>query len=177
VIGASQFTVQVSGNTIAVTNPQLLPLHNLPVLRPRLANGSALDPVELAAAIGRGFQRLDLVEGEQPVAIAIEWSGVPRYALLRQLSEGIAGALPRTLASGLPVVIVFANDFGKLVGGILGEEFLSSSRSEVISIDAIELQEFDFIDIGEIIQPSQVVPVVVKSLVFPEVQGDIAELA
>jgi ethanolamine utilization protein EutA len=75
------------------------------------------------------------------------------------------------------VVIVFANDFGKLVGGILGEEFLTSSQSEVISIDAIELQEFDFIDIGEIIQPSQVVPVVVKSLVFPEVQGEIAELA
>jgi ethanolamine utilization protein EutA len=167
----------VSGNTIAVTRPELLPLHNLPVLRPRLANGSALDPVELAAAIGRGFQRLDLVEGEQPVAIAIEWSGVPRYALLRQLSEGIAGALPRTIASGLPVVIVFANDFGKLVGGILGEEFLTSSQSEVISIDAIELQEFDFIDIGEIIQPSQVVPVVVKSLVFPEAQGEIAELA
>jgi ethanolamine utilization protein EutA len=176
VIGASQFTVQVSGNTIAITRPELLPLHNVPVLRPRLGNGSP-DPVELAAAIGRGFQRLDLVEGEQPVAIAIEWSGVPRYALLRQLSEGIAGALPRTIASGLPVVIVFANDFGKLVGGILGEEFLTSSQSEVISIDAIELQEFDFIDIGEIIQPSQVVPVVVKSLVFPEVQGEIAELA
>jgi ethanolamine utilization protein EutA len=177
VIGASQFTVQVSGNTIAVTRPELLPLHNVPVLRPRLANGSALDPVELTAAIGRGFQRLDLTEGEQPVAIAIEWSGVPRYALLRRLSEGIAGALPRTIATGLPVVIVFANDFGKLVGGILGEEFLTSSQSEVISIDAIELQEFDFIDIGEIIQPSQVVPVVVKSLVFPEVQGQIAELA
>ncbi|HEX8968241.1 MAG TPA: ethanolamine ammonia-lyase reactivating factor EutA, partial [Chloroflexota bacterium] len=39
VIGASQFTVQVSGNTIAISRPDRLPLHNLPVLHPHLADG------------------------------------------------------------------------------------------------------------------------------------------
>jgi len=165
VIGASQFTVQVSGNTIAINRPDLLPLHNLPVLHPYLPQTPEVRPEELSAAIARGFQRLDLQEGQQPVAIAIKWSGEPRYSALRHLSAGIIGALPCTIAAGLPVILVFAHDFGKLVGGIIREEFAPSS--DVISIDGIELQEFDYIDIGAMIYPSLVVPVVVKSLVFP----------
>ncbi len=175
VIGASQFTVQVSGNTIAITRPDLLPLHNLQVLYPRLVDRQDIRPEELSAAIGRGFQRFDLEEGQQIVAIAINWSGEPRYAVLRNLAAGIVQALPRTIATGLPIVVVFANDFGKLIGGIIREEFVSDT--EVISIDGIELQEFDYIDIGAMIYPSQVVPVVVKSLVFPEIHGRRAEMA
>jgi ethanolamine utilization protein EutA (predicted chaperonin) len=38
------------------------------------------------------------------------------------------------------------------------------------------LKEFDYIDIGEVIYPAHVVPVVVKSLVFPEVHGPKAEV-
>jgi ethanolamine utilization protein EutA len=72
-------------------------------------------------------------------------------------------------------VVVFANDFGKLIGGIIREDFADASN--VISIDGIELQEFDYIDIGAMISPSNVVPVVVKSLVFPEVGGPRAEVA
>ena len=41
----------------------------------------------------------------------------------------------------------------------------------MISLDGIELQEFDYIDIGAMILLAQVVPVVVKSLVFPQVVG------
>jgi ethanolamine utilization protein EutA len=37
----------------------------------------------------------------------------------------------------------------------------------VVSIDGISVRELDFIDIGELLQVSGGVPVVVKSLVFP----------
>ena len=109
------------------------------------------------------------------VAIAINWSGEPRYAWLRNLAAGIVQAIPRTIAAGLPIVLVFAHDYGKLIGGIIREEF--APTSDIISIDGIELQEFDYIDIGAMIFPSQVVPVVVKSLVFPEILGPRAEIA
>src|SRR6202158_3972516 len=115
VIGSSQFAVQVSGNTIAITRPEMLPLHNVQVLYPRLGDREQLLPDELSAAIGRGFQRFDLEEGQQIVAIAINWSGEPRYAMLRNLAAGIVQALPCTIAAGLPIVVVFANDFGKLI--------------------------------------------------------------
>ena len=175
VIGASQFTVQVSGNTIAISRTELLPMHNVQVLYPHVPDRQSIESDEMRAAIGRGFQRFDLVEGEQAVAIAIDWSGEPRYSVLRKLAAGIVQALPRTIAAGLPIVLVFAHDFGKLIGGIIREEF--APGADIISIDGIELQEFDYIDIGAMIYPSQVVPVVVKSLVFPEVGSQRAELA
>ena len=37
----------------------------------------------------------------------------------------------------------------------------------VVSIDGINLKEFDFIDIGAMLPASGAVPVVIKSLVFP----------
>jgi ethanolamine utilization protein EutA len=178
VIGASQFTVQVSGNTIAVSREDLLPIHNLQVLYPHgpaTANREGVNPDELSADIARCFQRFDLQEGEQVVAIAINWSGEPRYMWLRNLAAGIVQALPRTIAAGLPIVLVFANDYGKLIGGIIREEF--APTSDIISIDGIELQEFDYVDIGAMMYPSRTVPVVVKSLVFPEILGPRAELA
>ncbi|HEY0582248.1 MAG TPA: ethanolamine ammonia-lyase reactivating factor EutA, partial [Chloroflexota bacterium] len=158
VIGASQFTVQVSGNTIDVSRPEILPIHNLQVLYPHLPAREEIQPQEVQAAIARSFQRFDLQEGEQPVAIAIDWTGTPRYALLRNLAEGIVRACPRSIAAGLPLVLVFANDCGKLIGGIIREEF--TPTTEIVSIDGIELQEFDYIDIGEMLYPSRVVPVV-----------------
>jgi ethanolamine utilization protein EutA len=175
VIGASQFTVQVSGNTIDVTRPEMLPLHNVQVLNPypHLPAWDD-DSLDLTAAIARSYERFDLQEGEQVVAIAIKWAGEPRYSALRKLAAGIVAGSSRSIAGGLPLVLVFARDFGKLIGGIIREEF--APQTDVISIDGIELQEFDYIDIGSMILPSKVVPVVVKSLVFPEVVGPRAEV-
>ena len=175
VMGASQFTVQVSGNTISVTNPDVLPMRNVQVLYPILPDKDDLSAEELQDAIAKSFQRFDLDEGEQTVALAIGWRGMPRYQSLRAIAEGIKAGLENTIATGLPVILVFTHDFGKLVGEILRNDL--NIPNDVISIDSIHLRELDFIDIGEIIYPAQVVPVVVKSLVFPEVVGPVAEIA
>jgi ethanolamine utilization protein EutA len=174
VIGASQFTVQVSGNTISITREDILPIHNLQVIYPRLPDKEQVESAEMTEAIARGFQRFDLIEGDQPIALAVDWNGMPRYPLLRNLAEGIVRGLPKTLAAGLPLVVVFNNDFGALIGEIVRDEF--KVKNDIISIDTIGLQEFDYIDIGEVIYPAHVVPVVVKSLVFPEVHGQKAEV-
>jgi ethanolamine utilization protein EutA len=174
VIGASQFTVQVSGNTITVSRPEILPIHNLQVLYPRLPDREEVQPDEMRDAIQKSFQRFDLEEGAQPVALAITWAGMPRYPLLRSLADGIVQGVPKSLAAGMPLVLVFANDCGKLVGEIIRDEL--GVKNDVISIDSISLKEFDYIDIGDVIYPAHVVPVVVKSLVFPEVHGTRARL-
>ena len=44
---------------------------------------------------------------------------------------------------------------------------VSSHNSERLSIDGIALSDFDYIDIGALIQSSGAVPVVIKSLIFP----------
>jgi ethanolamine utilization protein EutA len=174
VMGASQFTVQVSGDTISISRTELLPIHNLQVLYPRLPEREEVRPEELKEAIQSSFARFDLKEGKQPVALAMSWRGSPRYQHLRNLADGIVQGLPNTLAAGLPLVLVFAHDFGRVIGEILRKEL--QIRNDVISIDGIHLEEFDFIDIGDVIHPAYVVPVVVKSLVFPEVRARRAEL-
>ena len=55
-------------------------------------------------------------------------------------------------------------DVGRTLGHILEHE-LALGR-DVVSIDGIELREFDFVDVGEVIRPADVVPVVIKSLLF-----------
>jgi ethanolamine utilization protein EutA (predicted chaperonin) len=172
VIGAAQFTVQASGDTIAISRPDVLPLRNLPVLYPRFDGELEPRVVEVRDAIARSFDRADIEEGTQVVAISIRWRGSPRYQALRNLAEGVRDALPRTVGAGLPVVLVFANDVGKAVGEILGRDL--GVQGDLISIDGIALEEFDFIDIGEVLDAAAVVPVVVKSLIFP---GDRAAAA
>jgi ethanolamine utilization protein EutA len=174
VIGASQFTVQLSGNTLSISNPSLLPFRNVPVLISRLAEDRDVETEEVAEHIRTAFRRIDLTEGEQQVALAFEWDGLPRYVQLRKIADGIVAACPNTIASGQPIILAFTGDFAKLIGETLTKDI--GVTNEVVSIDTLFLQEFDYIDIGDMIYPAHVVPVVVKSLVFPETTGTRAEL-
>jgi ethanolamine utilization protein EutA len=163
VLGASQFSVQLSGNTVHISDASVLPLRNLPVVYARLATPHP-DSSDVAQAIRSGFVRLDLVEGEHPAAVAVPWRGEPHYANLRALADGIAQAMPRSLAAGFPLVIALDGDIGASLGGILSEEL--DVRAPMVSIDGLQLVELDYVDVGEVILPANVVPVVVKSLAF-----------
>ena len=164
VLGASQFSVQLSGNTVHVSDPAVLPLRNLPVVYARLDNRRTPSASDVAQAIRQGFIRLDLVEGEHPAAVALPWTGEPHYTHLRALADGIAAAMPSSLAAGYPLVVALDRDIGASLGGILYEEL--HVTSPLISIDGLQLVELDYIDVGELLQPANVVPVVVKSLAF-----------
>ena len=72
--------------------------------------------------------------------------------------------MPRSLAAGFPLVIALDGDIGASLGGILSEEL--EVRAPMVSIDGLQLVELDYVDVGEVIQPANVVPVVVKSLAF-----------
>ena len=174
VIGASQFTVQLSGNTLSISDPGLLPYRNVPVLLSTLPEDRDVEADEVRALIAQALERLDITEGEAVVALAFDWDGLPRYAQLRKIADGIVAAVPRTLAGGGPLILVFTGDYAKLVGETMTKDI--GVTNPIVSIDNLELQEFDYIDVGEMIYPARVVPVVVKSLVFPEVGGRKAEV-
>ena len=163
VIGAAQYTLQVSGSTIFISHKGLLPLRNLQVMSLGLEEND-LNRESVAQAIARAFQRFDLVEGEKPVALAIRWSGDPSYKLIRPLAEGIASELKQTIANNLPIVLVLDTDIGGILGNILASELVPGCK--IVSVDEIELGDFDFIDIGEELKDLMAVPVVIKSLVF-----------
>ena len=162
VIGASQFSVQVSGKTIHLSDKVDLPVRNVPVVFPSLALHLDFDADSIAAAIGAAMERID-ADDTQPIALGIRWHGDPYYFRLRKLAEGIAQAIG--FKTRLPLILMVDGDIGKLLGHIL-EHDLRVTR-EIISIDGIQLREFDYVDIGEVIPPTGVVPVIIKSLLFP----------
>jgi ethanolamine utilization protein EutA len=102
------------------------------------------------------------MSGAEKIALGITWNHEPEYQRLRELAEGIKMALPRTLAAGLPIILVFDNDVGKLVGHLLQE----CGVTHIISIDSISLRQLSYIDIGQQLSTTNAVPVTVKSLIF-----------
>ena len=63
-----------------------------------------------------------------------------------------------------PLLLMIDGDVGKTFGRILTEEL--GLPGDLISIDGVQLSELDFVDVGELISPPGVVPVVIKSLLF-----------
>ena len=166
VIGASQYTIQVSGGTIFVSPSDTLPLRNVPVIAPDLPlDADVLDPAAIARETEAALRRLDLADGERPVAVCFNWLGSATFRRLHDFADGVSRGLRAVLAKGHPLVLVSDGDIGGLLGIHCREEL--KLDAPVVSIDGIELKEFDFIDIGALIPSSGAVPVVIKSLVFP----------
>jgi len=70
VIGASQYTVQVSGNTIYLSNQQLLPLRNLQVVTPLIPQKEPFTSGDVREAVEHALTRFDIADGERAVALA-----------------------------------------------------------------------------------------------------------
>lgn len=163
VIGASQFTAQVSGNTIHIGNHDLLPLRNLQVVTVDFAapNPSART---VSDAIRRALDEHEVAENEKPVALTFRWPHGPAYAGLNQLCLGVAESMRKAVESHLPLILILDTDLARLVGLNLTEKL--DGYRDIICIDGVDLQDFDYIDISEEHADSQVVTVVIKSLVF-----------
>src|SRR6202790_2922346 len=73
-IGAAQFSVQISGNTIAIAEPDELPLQNVPVLALGLDLGAEIDAGAVTAACRAALAQADVTDGggtaASPVAFA-----------------------------------------------------------------------------------------------------------
>jgi ethanolamine utilization protein EutA len=164
VIGASQYTVQVSGNTIYLSHPESLPLRNLQVVTPVFEQTEAITVGEVSGAVERALQRFDATDTERAVALAIRWELGPSYPLIRTLAEGLVAAMKGHIDNGQPLVLVFDADIAKLMGNIIERELIPGAG--IISIDGIDLKDFDFIDIGQELPDAKAVPVVIKSLIF-----------
>ena len=166
-LGASEYSVQLSGNTTYISNPgKLLPRRNLQVLQPTYDTSGDIVSADLAAAIRAHFKSFDLVEGESEVALAFRWTGAPSYQRIFAFAQGIVQAMTATLAKKAPLYLILDGDLAHTLGNLLRDEI--EITSEILVIDGIVLWDFDYIDLGRIRMPSQTVPVTVKSLVFSQ---------
>jgi ethanolamine utilization protein EutA len=164
VIGASQYTVQVSSSTIFLSDHTMLPLRDYQVVVPRFS-GKEADDHGVARAITDAMARYDLLDEDtrHPVALYLDWPRETSYANLSLLASGVVRALVPT-SNGQPWVLIFQRDIGGLVGAILKEDMAVSN--EVVAVDEIEVTDLDFVDVGQLLGNRSAVPVVIKSLIF-----------
>ena len=166
VIGASQYTIQVSGNTIFISPEDAVPVRNIPVVAPEFDfDGEDIDQKAVVLSVESALRRLDLLTGRQPVALSFRWRGSATFARLTAFCSGVAEALQEILAKRHPLTLINDGDIGGIVGLHFQEEL--QIENPIISIDGISLSDFDYIDIGALIPTSGSVPVVIKSLIFP----------
>ncbi len=159
VIGASQYTVQLSGETIFVPQSAKLPARNLRVF---VAQVDWQPPVA-----GRAEQAVKKLLGERdpevrgsPFALAFSTPPFLGYGAVQELARGIDRALASLPAEDRPVALVFVQNVARVVGAML------AAKWSLLCIDEVALSELDFIDVGEVVEGEGFVPVVVKSLAF-----------
>ncbi|MBA3777678.1 MAG: ethanolamine ammonia-lyase reactivating factor EutA [Betaproteobacteria bacterium] len=168
VIGASQFTVQVSGKTIYLPEPNALPVHNVPVVHLGLDFGDRIDIEQIAAGFARNASNLDL-DPQARVALAFAWHGEPDHSRLLAMGHAIVRFAAPAGRRDQPLFLMIDGDVGASLGRILHDEL--HLDGEVVSIDGITLRELDFVDVGALLLPAGVVPIVIKSLLFPASTG------
>jgi ethanolamine utilization protein EutA len=164
-LGGSEFTAQLSGNTVYISDPEaLLPRRNIQVVRPDFDFTENFDVDRLAGAIRRHMEMFDLDGTDADIVLAFHWEGSPEFRRIEALAEGIRHAAAERITRGKPLYVILDADIAMNLGAILRED--SGIDNEVLVIDGLALWDFDYVDLGRMRLPSRTVPVTIKSLVF-----------
>jgi len=159
VIGASQYSMQMSGETIFIPNPKTLPLHNLRVSPVRVTWDAPIAE-RAAKAIRNAMAATDSEVKGTPFALFFVSPPFLGYGAAQDLAAGIRRALAELAPEERPQMLVFEQNIGRVIGETLGKEL------SVPCVDEISLGEMDFIDVGTMVPGEDYVPVVIKSLAF-----------
>ena len=161
VVGAGQYSLSVSGSTTFVSENLKFPIRNIPVVYVPISSNMLS---EMTVEIKHSLSKLDLKDGDN-FALAFNDPVKPVYSNLTNFTKGLEKSLPITTAkTEFPLILIFNSDIGNSVGNVAKRE--TTIKSEILSLDEIALKEGDFIDIGEPIIGRNVIPVVVKTLIF-----------
>lgn len=159
VLGAASQLITLSGSTIWAEKG-ILPLRNVPVIRPDLDGLPA--PEELASAIQKAAMRWDIQLASDPFAVALEIDRTLDYLALVRLAEGLNKFAAR-MALGQALIVIIQRDYAQSLGQTLRS--MMGSRPLLV-IDQVGLEEGDYIDIGSPLMDGRVVPLSVKTLIF-----------
>ena len=163
VIGAGAYSLSISGCSGFRDDQVSFPIRNVPVIRVDV-DQSKLSIEHMISQINAAFQRFDLDEGEEIIALYFKDPVRVSYPQLELFAKSIEAALANTIKNKLPVILIFETDIASSVGNVIRRE--TQLKTNLLALDELMLREGDWIDIGEPLVAGQVYPVTVKSLVF-----------
>jgi len=163
VIGAGAYSLSISGSSGYMDENIAFPLRNIPVVRVDV-DRSMLSIDHVKTQIQTSFQRFDIKEGAEVVALYFKDPVNASYPKLELFAKSIEVALHDSIENKIPIILIFAGDIASSVGNVIRRE--TSLKTNLLSLDELILNEGDWIDIGEPLLKGQVFPITVKSLVF-----------
>jgi ethanolamine utilization protein EutA len=163
VIGAGAYSLSISGCSGFKDDRIAFPIRNVPVMRVDV-DQSQLSIAYVISQINTAFQRYDLHEGEEIIALYFKDPVRVSYPQLELFAKSIEAALTNTIKNKLPVILIFETDIACSVGNVIRRE--TDLKTNLLALDELMLKEGDWIDIAEPLVSGQVFPVTVKSLVF-----------
>ena len=163
VIGAGAYSLSISGSSGFMDDSIEFPIRNVPVIRVDV-DRSKLSVEHVISQLKISFQRFDLEEGEEIIALYFKDPVMASYPQLELFAKSIEAGLANSIKNKIPIILIFETDIACGVGNVIRRE--TDLKTNLLSLDELYLKEGDWIDIGEPLVAGQVFPVTVKSLVF-----------
>jgi ethanolamine utilization protein EutA len=146
VIGAGAYSLSISGSSGFMDDKISFPIKNVPVIRVDV-DRSKLSVEHIISQIGVSFQRFDLDEGEDIIALYFKDPVMASYPQLELFARSIEGALTNSIENKIPIILIFDTDIACSVGSVIRRE--TDLKTNLLSLDELNLKEGDWIDIGE----------------------------
>lgn len=162
VIGAGNYSMNISGSTIEYTTKPF-PLKNIPVVKLPLEREEEIEKLPENMHRALLLYREDQ-EKDRQVALAMKGLKCPAFAQVQRIAELIADQYVRECGMDRHLILVLEEDIGKAIGQALHHRL--KEKCSVICIDGISCGSGDFIDLGEPVASGNVIPVIVKTLIF-----------
>lgn len=158
VIGAGQYSVQMSGDTIFAAVSMELPIRGVPV------RAVAIDWTDVHTESVEHRIRERLLAEDDGQVCALAFPGAPAgYGAVRALGDALGDILPRLPIAGS--VLVFERNVARTVG-----ERVSARRPgrPFLCLDEVVVGDLDYLDIGAASPGTDYLPLVVRSLVLAD---------
>lgn len=160
VVGAGNHSMEISGSTIFITDKNVLPIQNIPIVEVEVTENGE----EFVKKMKKGIDWVLGDERQQNIAIAPKVKKQLSFLEICALAENIIAGAERILLERQTLIIIVKEDFGKVLGQSIRVRL--DKRDQIICLDGITADTGDYIDIGNPVGVGDAVPVVIKTLAF-----------